>query len=104
MILLTISLGWKILLAITAISFIGVVGIFILGCIDADEPPDGTIFSYPLDELDEFSPEQLKTDQILKDLELKNKLNKIEEERGGIENIIKQQDDVDFDYERIDGK
>jgi hypothetical protein len=78
-----------------------------------EEPSDGTIISYPdLDLMDathggvmfisfpsdedEHSPENTISDDTLKRAILRNKLQKIDEER--------HQDDVDLDYQREDGK
>jgi hypothetical protein len=61
----------------------------------AKEPSAGTIIRYP-EEDNEFSPKNSISDETIKRVVLRNKLNKIEEERE-----IK---DINLDYSREDGK
>lgn len=95
----------KWIIILTGISFIMVIFIILKGLQDAEdfeEALEKSLTDTKEDEMfmennyDEFSPEQLETDLILKRLHLRRKLNEIEEER--------KQDDVDFDYDRLDGR
>lgn len=63
-----------------------------------EDTPDGTVYMYPGD-IDEHSPENLDIDNAIKTVYLRNKLKKIEEERK--ETKI---EDVNLDYDRIDGR
>ena len=83
------------ILVLTAVCFIGVVCLLRKAIIDGKkDPPNGTVISYP-DE-DEHSPENIISDDTLRRAILRNKLQKIDEER--------YQDDVDLDYQREDGR
>lgn len=78
---------WIIILKI--IAFIGVLWLLIKGCLDTDEPTDGTVITHPDDEEEIFSEFEnaenaslnSKVDEVLKIKSLRNKLKKIEEER-----------------------
>jgi hypothetical protein len=93
----------KWILYITIISFIGFVFSLVKARKDAQkEPENGTTIVYPDEEMfqendiDEFSPDSMISDQTIKDVSLKYKLKKIEEEETKI-------DSFDFDN-REDGK
>lgn len=86
---------WIILLTLVAGIFF--VYLLIQAIEDGDDPEDGSVLSYPDEEIfsefegDKHSPEHLKTDSILKVLSLRQKLNEIEKER--------EIDDININYQ-----
>ena len=46
---------------------------------ESKDPPDGTVIRYP--EEDEYSPDKLDLDKVLKNISLRNKLKEIETKR-----------------------
>lgn len=86
---------WIILLTLVAGIFF--VYLLIQAIEDGDDPEDNTVITYSDEEIfsefedDEHSPEQLKTDSILKVLSLRRRLNEIEKER--------EIDDININYQ-----
>jgi hypothetical protein len=101
MFLLTLTLGWKIVFIVTILAFTISVGLYIKGCLDADEAPFGVDLPYINADLSDGTPSGKTTiivdkedcekhfteedefffDSTIKEALLRNKLNKIEEER-----------------------
>lgn len=52
MILIVITLGWKIVFFLTIVSFFVVLYVFIKGCMNAGDPPNETVLPYIHDEHD----------------------------------------------------
>jgi hypothetical protein len=92
----------KWIIILTIVSFVIVFLLFLKGTKIIQEPEEGTVINYPEEEMfqendtDEFSPDNIISDQTIKIVNLRYKLKKIEKE--------KQQNDVDLDYSREDGK
>jgi len=81
----------KCILIITIISFLGFVFLLVKARKDAQkEPENGTTVVYPDEEMfmenDEFAPENTISDQTIKDISLRYKFKKLEEETKDIDN------------------
>lgn len=87
MILIKLPLFWNIMIVITLVSGIGAFLLLLQAWRDGKEPVKGTAICYEDDTPDESSPENIDFDSIIKIVSLRNKLNKIEEERTGDMNV-----------------
>jgi hypothetical protein len=81
----------KCILIITIISFLGFIFLLIKARKDAQkEPENGTTLVYPDEEMfmenDEFAPENMISDQTIKDVYLKYKFKKLEGETKDVGN------------------
>jgi hypothetical protein len=101
---------WIIIFSIVA--FICFVWMLVNAIKDAQiEPSAGTVIRYP-EEDNEFSPKNSISDETIKRVVLRNKLNKIEEEKEKEEGLLilpedwlqTRIDDINLDYSREDGK
>ena len=96
----------KWIIILTFASFIMFIYLLIQAIRDGKEPPNGTHIIYPdedeeifseFNEIDEHSPENVISDELIKRVSLRHKLNKIANER-------EMKEFGDFDHTRIDGR
>jgi len=111
----------KILIGFTILCLIGFIYLYRKAMKDAKEPPTGTHIIYPEDEEifsefveDEFSPDNMISNDTIKRAALRNKLREIEEEKktkvyykGEVIGEFKgeiETTDLNIDYQNEEGK